>query len=150
MHQTQDNASTDYDGTGFISKRGSSGSFTHQFYRPGTYYFSSGFIDQGGFLDLKGMVVVQPALSHVVNVDVKVNGKDWCLVVVTYVVVDRLEVVGRGRGFTVISACTSHFCDQGVVGFTAVRTCTEKSDSSLIYQTITRLLKTILIKDRPY
>lgn len=66
---------------------------------------------------MKGMVVVQPALSHVVNVDVKVNGKDWCLVVVTCVVVDRLEVH--------VSACTSHFCDQGVVGFTAVRTCTE-------------------------
>lgn len=72
---------------------------------------------------MKGMVVVQPALSHVVNVDVKVNGKDWCLVVVTCVVVDRLEVVVGG--VTVISACTSHFCDQGVVGFTAVRTCTE-------------------------
>lgn len=54
------------------------------------------------------MVVVQPALSHVVNVDVKVNGKDWCLVVVTCVVVDRLEV---GCGFTVVSAYISHLCD---------------------------------------
>ena len=39
------------------------------------YYFSSGFIDQNGLLDMKGIVVVEPAQSNVVNVGVKVNGK---------------------------------------------------------------------------
>ena len=78
MHQTQDELSTDYDGTGFVSDRSSSGSFTQKFNRPGTYYFSSGFIDQNGLLDLKGMVVVEPAQSTVVNVGVKVKGKVWC------------------------------------------------------------------------
>lgn len=75
VHQTNDNTSTDYDGTGFISERSSSGSFIHQFNKTGTYYFSSGFIDKGGFLAMPGMVLVEPPLSNVVHVNVKVNGK---------------------------------------------------------------------------
>ena len=80
--------STDYDGAGFISNRSASGSFTHRFNRAGTYYFSSGFIDQNGLLDMKGVVVVEPAQSNVVNVGVKVNGKVWCLRLVKCMVED--------------------------------------------------------------
>ena len=77
MQQTADESSTDYNGKGFISERSGTGSFTYQFTKAGTYYFSSGYLDDGEFLDMKGMVIVEPAASVVVNVDVKVNGKFW-------------------------------------------------------------------------
>ena len=74
MQQTGDESSTDYDGKGFISERSASGSFMYQFTKAGTYYFSSGYLDDGELLDMKGVVVVEPAASVVVNVNVKVNG----------------------------------------------------------------------------
>lgn len=75
VQQTNDGEASDYDGSGFVSQRSGSGSFIHQFTTPGTYYFSSGFIDKAQLLDMKGVVVVEPAQSSVVNVSVKVNGK---------------------------------------------------------------------------
>ena len=78
MQQTKDELSIEYDGTGFKSERSSSGSFVHQFTKPGTYYFSSGFLDDRQLLDMKGMVVVEAAQSNVVNIAVNVNGKLSC------------------------------------------------------------------------
>ena len=74
VYQTN-NGSSNYDGTGFKSSRSSSGSFLYQFDKPGTYYFSSGFVDQYDVVELKGKVVVEPASSMIVNIGVKVNGK---------------------------------------------------------------------------
>ena len=73
VYQTK-NGSSKYDGIGFLSSRSSSGSFAHYFTRPGTYFFSSGFVDNSNLFDMKGKVVVDGARSKIVNVNVKVNG----------------------------------------------------------------------------
>ena len=74
VHQTEDEASSDYDGTGFQSSRSSTGSYTHQFTIPGVYYFSSGFIDQSGVLEMKGKVIVEETTSKIVKTDITVAG----------------------------------------------------------------------------
>ena len=75
VHQTADEQSSGHDGEGFISPRSSSGSFVHQFTKPGTYYFSSGYIDDYGAIDMKGKVVVAEASSKVEDIQVEVDGK---------------------------------------------------------------------------
>ena len=74
VHQTKDESSSDYDGQGFRSSRSSTGSYTHQFNTPGVYYFSSGFIDQTGVVDMKGKVIVEETTSKIVKTDIKVDG----------------------------------------------------------------------------
>ena len=72
---------TAYDGTGFYSARGSSGSFTYQFERPGVYYFSSGTIDVAKRITMGGRVVVSSLKTLVRDVKLKINSKYkvvWC------------------------------------------------------------------------
>lgn len=75
VFQTADEQSSTYDGKGFNSPRSSSGSFVHLFTKPGTYYFSSGYIDAYGAIDMKGKVVVEAASSKIENVKVEVDGE---------------------------------------------------------------------------
>ncbi|XP_028395269.1 fibrocystin-L-like [Dendronephthya gigantea] len=74
VFETADEKSTKYDGKGFNSPRGSSGSFVHLFTKPGTYHFSSGYIDAYGAIDMKGKVVVEAAVSKTEDVNVEVDG----------------------------------------------------------------------------
>lgn len=47
--------------------------------KPGTYYFSSGYIDAYGAIDMKGKVVVETAESKIENVKVEVDGELFSL-----------------------------------------------------------------------
>jgi hypothetical protein len=78
VFQTADDQSSTYDGQGFITARSSSGSFVHKFSKPGTYYFSSGYIDDYGTIEMKGKVVVEEAESRIENVVVEVDGELLC------------------------------------------------------------------------
>ena len=67
--------SEEYDGTGFISARSSSGSFTHRFDKPGVYYFSTGPIDAGKRISMTGRVIVRGMKSKISNVHLRVGRK---------------------------------------------------------------------------
>ena len=75
VFETIDDQSSVYDGKGFRSPRSSSGSFVRLFTKPGTYYYSSGYIDDYGAIDMKGKVVVEKAESKIENIDVEVDGE---------------------------------------------------------------------------
>eukprot|EP00795_Rhopilema_esculentum_P009048 gene9048-16692_t len=63
----------EYDGTGFISARSSSGSFTHRFDKLGVYYFSTGPIDAGKRISMTGRVIVRGMKSKISNVHLRVG-----------------------------------------------------------------------------
>eukprot|EP00794_Sanderia_malayensis_P006709 gene6709-7471_t len=63
-----------YDGTGFSSSRGSSGTYTFKSERPGTFYFSSGAIDPAGRIKMNGRIEVGPLKSSIANINVIVAG----------------------------------------------------------------------------
>lgn len=75
VFQTADEQSSTYDGKGFNSPRSSSGSFAKLFTKSGTYYFSSGYIDAYGAIDMKGKVVVEAAASKIENINVEIDGE---------------------------------------------------------------------------
>ena len=75
VFQTANEESTGYDGKGFNSPRSSTGSFVYVFTKPGTYFFSSGYIDAYGAIDMKGKVVVEAPVSKIEDVNVEVDGE---------------------------------------------------------------------------
>ena len=74
VQQTTD-SSTDYDGTGFRSDQSNSGTFSHTFTKPGTYYYSSGPVDNQGKVVMKGKVVVKELSSEAQTVSLKLAGE---------------------------------------------------------------------------
>ncbi|XP_048451560.1 fibrocystin-L-like [Rhincodon typus] len=65
-----------YKGIGFISGNMSttSGSFSHHFTSPGTYYYSSGYVDQKQSIILQGVVNVKPTEESIKGVQVYLAG----------------------------------------------------------------------------
>ncbi|XP_059501744.1 PKHD1 like 1, tandem duplicate 1 isoform X2 [Stegostoma tigrinum] len=65
-----------YQGSGFISGNVSttSGSFSHHFTSPGTYYYSSGYVDQKQSITLQGVVNVKPTEESIKSVHVYLAG----------------------------------------------------------------------------
>ncbi|XP_070541075.1 fibrocystin-L-like [Ptychodera flava] len=75
VQQTADASSTVYDGSGFKSPgRIPVGSFSHTFYAAGTYYYSSGPVDEDGTLYMKGVINVEPADSVAKDLSVQLAG----------------------------------------------------------------------------
>ncbi|XP_077992871.1 fibrocystin-L-like [Glandiceps talaboti] len=75
VQQTADAFSDVYDGTGFRSgPKTPQGSFSHTFQAPGTYYYSSGAIDNDGELYMKGVVIVEDPNSVVEKLILTVDG----------------------------------------------------------------------------
>lgn len=73
VQQTNDSSSTAYNGKGFKSERSSTGWFQHRFNVPGTYYYSSGFVDPYDVINMKGKIVVMGPRSKATNVTVRVG-----------------------------------------------------------------------------
>ncbi|XP_072425699.1 fibrocystin-L-like [Chiloscyllium punctatum] len=65
-----------YKGSGFISGNVStlSGSFSYHFTSPGTYYYSSGYVDQKQSIILQGTVNVKPAEERIESVHIYLAG----------------------------------------------------------------------------
>ncbi|XP_043545298.1 fibrocystin-L-like [Chiloscyllium plagiosum] len=65
-----------YKGSGFISGNvsTSSGSFSYHFTSPGTYYYSSGYVDQKQSIILQGTVNVKPAEERIESVHIYLAG----------------------------------------------------------------------------
>ena len=50
------------------------GVFSHRFLVPGTYFYSAGKVDSGGFIKMRGQIHVIPAQDLVEELDVKIHG----------------------------------------------------------------------------
>ncbi|XP_022097673.1 fibrocystin-L-like isoform X1 [Acanthaster planci] len=75
--QTADADAVMYDGQGFYSgERSSDGNFAYRFSTPGTYYYSSGPVDEDGNLYMKGIVKVNEPTATSNKVVVTVGGYD--------------------------------------------------------------------------
>ena len=76
IQQTLSDGRVEYNGVGFRSEvfNGQSGEFSYDFLVPGTYYYSSGYVERSQTIALTGTIVVEEVSSAVsypvyVNVD---------------------------------------------------------------------------------
>ncbi|XP_006825958.1 fibrocystin-L-like [Saccoglossus kowalevskii] len=75
VQQTRDANSVEYDGSGFKTQsRSATGSFSHTFTVPGTYYYSSGPVDSFGEFFMKGVVIVTDPVAVTEPLSVTVGG----------------------------------------------------------------------------
>ena len=75
MYETKCGIDT-YDGTGFYSKRGSSGQMKHRYLLEGEFCFSTGPVDTNGNIKFKqGKVIVKGLKQSVCDIKVKVKGE---------------------------------------------------------------------------
>ncbi|XP_071793632.1 fibrocystin-L-like isoform X1 [Asterias amurensis] len=73
--QTANSDAVNYDGQGFISgARSTEGIFAYKFSAPGTYYYSSGPVDEDGQLYMKGTIKVEEPTSSTHKLVVEVAG----------------------------------------------------------------------------
>ncbi|KAG8441692.1 hypothetical protein GDO86_010757 [Hymenochirus boettgeri] len=75
VFSVSDPSSITYDGDTFTSgdSKTPSGVFKYQFNTPGTYYYSSGYVDDANTIFLQGVIVVSPVQNHSERIYVSVS-----------------------------------------------------------------------------